>query len=207
MAKISVLNLSGEKVKDLTLKDEVWNIEPNNNVLSEAAILQLSSLRQGTSSTKTRAEVSGTGKKPWRQKGTGRARQGSKRSPQWPGGGIAFGPKPRSYSKKMNKKVRNLALRSALSNIFRAGGLIVVDKMNFDSKKTKDLITTMKTLKANDKVLIVLSESNENILLACRNNKDISSIVMSDINVVDLMYHNSLIIDTDTVKALEEVLL
>ncbi len=206
MAKISLLNLSGEKVKDLTLKDEVWNIEINENVLTDAIILQQASLRQGTASTKTRAEVSGTGRKPWSQKGTGRARQGSKRSPQWPGGGIAFGPKPRDYDKKMNKKVKRLALKSALSNKFKEKNLIVVENLSLSSNKTKDFINTLKNLKVSNKALVITSEENENLNLATRNNRFVSLLNLSNINVLDLALNNYLVIDEASVKKLEEVL-
>ncbi len=206
MAKISVLNLSGEKVKDLTLKDEVWNIEVNEGVLAEAIINQRASLRQGTASTKTRAEVSGTGRKPWRQKGTGHARQGSKRSPQWPGGGIAFGPKPRDYDKKMNKKVRRLAIKSALSTKFKEKNLIVLENFNLNSNKTKEFANTLKNLKALSKSLIITSEENENLILAVRNNRNVTNLNVSGINVLDIMLNENLIIDETSVKRLEEVL-
>jgi large subunit ribosomal protein L4 len=206
MAKISLLNLSGEKVKDLTLKDEVWNIEVNKSVLADAIILQQASLRQGTSSTKTRAEVSGTGRKPWSQKGTGRARQGSKRSPQWPGGGIAFGPKPRDYDKKMNKKVKRLALKSALSNKFQDKNLIVVENFDLKSNKTKDFIETLKNLKINTKALIITCEENENLCLATRNNVLVNALNLSNINVLDVVHNDYLVIDEASVKKLEEVL-
>ena len=138
MPKTQVLNLKGEKVKDLTLKDAVWNIEVNEPVMHDAIVLAQASLRQGTASTKTRSEVSGGGRKPYKQKGTGNARQGSTRSPQWPGGGIVFGPKPRKYDKKQNRKERRLALKSALSAKFQDKELIVVENYNLDSNKTKD---------------------------------------------------------------------
>lgn len=206
MAKISVLNLAGEKVKDLTLKDEVWNIEINEGILTEAVINQRASLRQGTASTKTRAEVSGTGRKPWRQKGTGRARQGSKRSPQWPGGGIAFGPKPRDYDKKMNKKVRRLAIKSALSTKFKEKNLIVLDNLNVNSNKTKEFINVLKNLKVSGKALVITSEENGNLALATRNNKNVTSLNVEGINVLDIMLNEHLIIDETSVKKLEEVL-
>lgn len=206
MAKIGVLNLAGEKVKDLTLKDEIWNIEVNEGVLAEAVINQKASLRQGTASTKTRAEVSGTGRKPWRQKGTGNARQGSKRSPQWPGGGIAFGPKPRDYDKKMNKKVRRLALKSALSTKFKEKNLIILDNLNLNSNKTKEFINVLKNLKVLGKALILTAEENENLVLSVRNNKNITNLNVEGINVLDIMLNENLIIDEASVKKLEEVL-
>lgn len=206
MAKINVLNLSGEKVKDLTLKDEVWNIEVNEGVLAEAIINQRASLRQGTASTKTRAEVSGTGRKPWRQKGTGHTRQGSKRSPQWPGGGIALGPKPRDYDKKINKKVRRLALKSALSTKFKEKNLIVLENLNLNSNKTKDFVNTLKNLKVLNKALIITSEENENLFLAVRNNRNITNLSVEGLNVLDIMLNENLIMDETSVKKLEEVL-
>lgn len=206
MAKVSVLNLSGEKVKDLTLKDEVWNIEVNEGVLAEAIINQRASLRQGNASTKTRAEVSGTGRKPWKQKGTGHARQGSKRSPQWPGGGIAFGPKPRDYDKKMNKKVRRLALKSALSTKFKEKNLIILDNFNLNSNKTKEFANILKNLTALSKSLIITSEENENLILAVRNNRNVTNLNVGGINVLDIMLNENLIIDETSVKRLEEVL-
>jgi large subunit ribosomal protein L4 len=206
MAKISLLNLSGDKVKDLNLKDEVWNIEINENVLTDAIILQQASLRQGTASTKTRGEVSGTGRKPWSQKGTGRARQGSKRSPQWPGGGIAFGPKPRDYEKKMNKKVKRLALKSALSDKFQEKNLIVVENFDLSSNKTKDFANILKNLKVTNKALIITNDENENLCLATRNNVNVNALNVSNINVLDLVHSNYLVIDEASVKRLEEVL-
>ena len=151
MAKVQVLNQKGEKVNDLTLKDSVWNIEVNEAVMHDAIVLAQASLRQGTASTKTRSEVSGGGRKPYKQKGTGNARQGSTRSPQWPGGGIVFGPKPRNYDKKQNKKERRLALKSALTFKFKEKELVVVDKLNMETNKTKDFNAMLKNLKVDKK--------------------------------------------------------
>ncbi len=206
MAKVNVLKLNGEKVSDLTLDKNIWDIEINENVLSDAIKFQMSSLRQGTHKTKTRAEVSGGGRKPWKQKGTGRARQGSTRSIQWAGGGIAFGPTPRSYDKKMNKKVRRLALKSALSSKFQNQELIVVENLNLESNKTKDLIATMKNLKVNQNALIVSFNENEALSLASRNNKNYKTVIVGEINVLDIIGNNNLVIDTESVKRLEEVL-
>ncbi len=206
MAKINVLNLKGEKVKDLNLNDNIWNIEINEPVLAEAIILQRASLRQGTASTKTRAEVSGTGRKPWRQKGTGNARQGSKRSPQWPGGGIVFGPKPRDYGKKLNKKVRRLALKSALTDKFKNKNLFVLEDLNIKSNKTKDLIEILNSLKINNKSLIITNDENSNLELAVRNNRNITKLTTDGINVLDIVLNENLIIDESSVKKLEEVL-
>ena len=206
MAKTSVLKLNGEVSADLTLDKNIWDIEVNEVVLTDAINLQLASLRQGTHSTKTRGEVSGGGRKPWKQKGTGRARQGSTRSVQWPGGGIAFGPKPRSYDKKMNKKCRKLALKSALSSKFQNKELIVVEDLNVETSKTKDLITIMKNLKVNKNALVVSFNDNENLTLASRNNKNIKTVLVNEINVLDIINNNNLVIDKESVKRLEEVL-
>lgn len=206
MAKTSVYSLSGEKVKDITLNDKVWNIEANEVVITDAIKVQMNSERQGTAKVKNRAEVSGGGRKPWRQKGTGKARQGSTRSPQWRHGGIVFGPTPRSYEIKQNKKERNLALRSALSLKFQEKELIVVENLNLATNKTKDLIKILKDLKSNKKTLLVTNEENANLTLSARNNNELSMLVVNEINVFDLINNNSLIIDEASVKKLEEVL-
>ena len=206
MTKINVLKLNGEKAADLTLDSKIWDVEINQNVLSDAIKFQLSSMRQGTHKTKTRAEVSGGGRKPWKQKGTGRARQGSIRSIQWPGGGIAFGPTPRSYDKKMNKKVRRLALKCALSSKFQNNELVVVENFNVESSKTKDLIATMKNLNVAKNALIVSFNENEQLSLASRNNKNYKVVAVDGINILDIVGNSNLVIDTDSVKRLEEVL-
>ena len=206
MTKVNVLNLKGEKVKDIVLKESVWNAEVNEIVMHDAIIVAQSSLRQGTASTKTRSEVSGGGRKPYKQKGTGNARQGSIRSPQWPGGGIVFGPKPRSYSKKQNKKEGRLALRSALSLKNQDGELIVVDNFNVDSNKTKDMIKLLNTLKVNKKALIVCSEENKSLELSCRNISNVKVIKAGNVNVLDLVDATYLIIDESSIKKIEEVL-
>lgn len=206
MAKIDVLNLKGEKVSDLTLNDNVWNTEVNEIVLSTAIKFQLASLRQGTAKTKGRSEVSGGGRKPWRQKGTGRARQGSIRSPQWVGGGTVFGPTPRSYDKKMNKKERELALRSALSDKFKNNELIVVDSINLENIKTKDIAKALKTIKADNKTLIVTALEDNKLVLATRNLQNVLTLNPTSINVLDIVNANNLVIDVDSVKKIEEVL-
>ncbi len=206
MAKISVLNLKGEKVKDLTLKESVWNAPVNAPVMQDAIVLAQASMRQGTASTKTRSEVSGGGRKPYKQKGTGNARQGSTRSPQWPGGGIVFGPKPRSYDKKQNKKERRLALRSALSSKYQDKELIVVENLNLDSNKTKEFNEAIKNLKVDAKALIVTSEENVNLALSSRNNNKVIVSDVTNINVLDLVYATYLVIDESSVKKIEEVL-
>ena len=206
MAKTQVLNLKGEKVKDITLKDSVWNIEVNEPVVHDAIVLAQASLRQGTASTKTRSEVSGGGRKPYKQKGTGNARQGSTRSPQWPGGGIVFGPKPRKYDKKQNRKERRLALKSALSAKFQDKELIVVENYNLDSNKTKAFNEVLGNLKVNGKALVVFADDNENLFLASRNNNKVAVVAFDEINVLDLVATDYLVIDESSVKKLEEVL-
>lgn len=206
MAKISVLSLKGEKSSDLTLNKEIWDAEVNEVVLTDAINLTLASLRQGTHSTKTRGEVSGGGRKPWKQKGTGRARQGSTRAVQWPGGGIAFGPTPRSYDKKMNKKSRRLALISALSSKYQNKELVVVENFDLKTNKTKDLKEILGCLKVNGTALLVSVDENANLSLASRNNENLTSLNVDAINVLDIVRNNNLVIDKDSVKKLEEVL-
>lgn len=206
MAKIKVVNLKGENVKDLTLTDSIWNIEVNENVMHDAVVVAQASNRQGTASTKTRSEVSGGGRKPYRQKGTGNARQGSTRSPQWPGGGIVFGPKPRSFDKKQNKKERRLALLSALSSKYQEKELIVVDSLNIDTPKTKEFNTALSSIKADKKSLVVFAGENNNLELATRNNSSVKSLEVSKINVLDILSNTNLVIDEEAVKKLEEVL-
>ena len=206
MAKTQVLNLKGEKVKDLTLKDAVWNIEVNEPVMHDAIVLAQASLRQGTASTKTRSEVSGGGRKPYKQKGTGNARQGSTRSPQWPGGGIVFGPKPRKYDKKQNRKERRLALKSALSAKFQDKELIVVENYNLDSNKTKAFNEVLGNLKVNGKAVVVYSDDNENLFLASRNNNKVAVLATDEINVLDIVAADYLVVDESSVKKIEEVL-
>ena len=206
MAKVQVVNQKGEKVKDLTLKDSVWNIEVNEAVMHDAIILAQASLRQGTASTKTRSEVSGGGRKPYKQKGTGNARQGSTRSPQWPGGGIVFGPKPRNYDKKQNKKERRLALKSALTSKFKDKELIVVDTLNMDTNKTKSFNEMLKNFKVTGKAVVVYADDNENLFLASRNNQNVAVLSYDEINVLDLVASNYLVIDESSIKKIEEVL-
>lgn len=206
MAKVQVLNLKGEKVKDITLKDSVWNIEINEPVMHDAIVLARASLRQGTASTKTRSEVSGGGRKPYKQKGTGNARQGFTRSPQWPGGGIVFGPKPRKYDKKQNRKERRLALKSALSSKLRDNELVVVENLNLENNKTKTFNEMLKNVKVNGKALVVFADDNENLFLASRNNNKVAVVAFDEINVLDLVATDYLLIDESSVKKIEEVL-
>ena len=208
MKKVELLNLKGEKVKDINLNEEIFGITPNNNVLNDAIILSMASLRQGTHKTKNRSEVSGGGKKPWRQKGTGRARQGSTRAPHWYHGGVVFGPHPdRNYTKKMNKKERVLALKSALSYKLIDSELIVLDKLVMDSAKTKDAIKILTNLKVeNEKTLIVVDKLEENLVLATRNLANVILLQTDEINTLDLIASDRLLITEEAVKTLEEVL-
>ena len=206
MAKVQVLNVKGEKVKDLTLKDAVWNAEVNAPVMKDAIVLAQASQRQGTASTKTRSEVSGGGRKPYKQKGTGNARQGSTRSPQWPGGGIVLGPKPRKYEKKQNRKERRLALVSALSSKFKDKELVVVDNLELENNKTKTFNKMINDLKLDGKVLVVCDSDNDNLYLSSRNNQNIAVMFTEEINVLDLVAAKYLLIEESSVKKLEEVL-
>lgn len=206
MNKLSVLNIKGEKVGDITLNENVWGIEPNDAVLYDALTLARNNARQGTADTKTRSEVSGGGRKPWRQKGTGRARQGSTRAPHWIKGGIVFGPHPRSYAKKMNRKERRLALKSALSYKVIESEMIVVDNFDLETGKTKDAKTALNNLKANKKVLLVVDELNDNVILATRNLNNVVLLEASEINTYDVIAADNMIITEKAVKAIEEVL-
>ena len=206
MGKLSVLNIKGEEVGKIELAAEVWGIEPNDAVLYDAITLAQNSLRQGTHDTKTRAEVSGGGRKPWRQKGTGRARQGSTRAPHWRHGGIVFGPHPRSYDKKMNRKERRLALKSALSYKNIDKELIVVDNFNLESNKTKDAIKVFEALKATNKTVVVVDELTENTVLATRNLENVIILHADEINVLDVVSADNMIITEAAVKRIEEVL-
>lgn len=206
MAKVEVKNLKNEKTKDLTLNAKVFGVEVNEVVLKKAIDLQLAATRQGTAKTKTVAEVSGGGRKPWRQKGTGRARQGTIRAPHWVGGGIVFGPTPRDYGFKMNKKERRLALRSALSDKFQNKELCVVENLELATPKTKDFKKVLETLKLEGKTLIVTDGENGNACLAARNLTNLHVIEPSSINVLDLVGADNLLIDVESVKKIEEVL-
>jgi large subunit ribosomal protein L4 len=206
MEKLSVLNIKGEKVKDITLNETVWGITPNDAVLYDAITLTRNALRQGTADTKTRSEVSGGGRKPWKQKGTGRARQGSTRAPHWIKGGIVFGPHPRSYSKKMNRKERRLALKSALSYKVIDKELTIVDSFIAETNKTKDMKNILANLKAEGKTLIVVEELNDNVILGTRNLSNIVLLEASEINTLDIVAADKMIITEAAVKAIEEVL-
>lgn len=206
MAKIKVLNLKGENVKDLTLADNVWNIEVNENVMHDAVLVATASSRQGTASTKTRSEVSGGGRKPWRQKGTGRARQGSIRAAQWYHGGIVFGPHNRDYSFKMNRKERRLALKSALAYKVIDNELIVVDNLNVASNKTKDAKAMLKGLNVEGKVLLVTDELTDNLILSTRNLNNVMLLSADEINTYDIVASDKMVITEKALKQVEEAL-
>ena len=205
MPKVDVLDMKGKKVSDIELADSVFGIEPNEAIVHSVLVNYLANQRQGTQSTKTRAEVSGGGKKPWRQKGTGRARQGSIRAPQWIKGGIALGPKPRSYKYTVNKKERRLAIKSILSSKVLEKELTVVDKLEVNEIKTKTMVKALADMKVEGKTLIVLPENNKNVLMSARNIEGVKTIVANNINVFDLLKYTNLILPVDTVKKLEEV--
>ena len=206
MAKLDVLNLKGEKVNDVKLNDAVFKVESNEVVVAKALKLQLASLRQGTHKTKTRAEVSGGGRKPYKQKGTGNARQGSIRAPHYRHGGVAFGVTPRSYTFKMNKKERVLALRSILSEKMAEKQIKVVDTLTIESLKTKDLKNMLNALGLNGKVLFISSSDAENLYLASRNLNNVGVLLASELNVYDMLYADTIVIDADALKEIEEVL-
>ncbi len=206
MTKVNVIDLKGEKVKDLTINDEIWKNEGNDIVLKKAIRLQLDSLRQGTADTKGRSEVSGGGRKPYRQKGTGNARQGSIRAPHYRGGGIVFGPTPRSYSFKTNRKERRLALKTALSEKFAEKNLVVVDSLVLESVKTKDAIKLLETLKLTGKVLFVSAGDAENLYLATRNLGNVAVVMADELNVYDIVNADMVVMDSDTVNYVEEAL-
>ena len=203
MAKVQLINIKGEKLKDLTLADNIWNIEANDIVLKKAIDLQLAATRQGTAKTKTRSEVSGGGRKPWRQKGTGRARQGSIRATQWRGGGIAGGVTPRDYTFDINKKERALALKSALSHKFQDKKLVVVDAVEMKSLKTKEIKDIMATLKLDDKVLFVTGKDNENLFMATRNLGYAYNVNADEINCFDIVNADTLVVDEAAVEVIE----
>ena len=207
MSKLELLNVNGEKVKDIKLNDNVFGIEPNDTVLKDALVLYLASVRQGTHSTKTRAEVSGGGRKPWRQKGTGNARQGSIRAVQWRKGGIAFGPKPRDYSKKQNRKVRRLALLSALSYKVADKELVVLDSIKFETNKTKEMVNLLNKLElTNSKVLLVVDELDDNVCLAARNLGNVKIVLPTEVNTYDVVNSDKMVMTEASLKKLEEVL-
>lgn len=205
MPKVAVYNISGAQVGEVELSESVFGIEPNTHVLHEAVVMQQASLRQGTHKVKTRAEVRGGGRKPWKQKGTGRARQGSIRSPQWKGGGIVFGPTPRSYSYKLPKKVRRLAIKSALSSKVLDNDIIVLDQLALAQPKTKDFAAILKNLNVERKALVVTSAFDENVALSTRNIPGVKFLSAEGLNVLDVLVYDKLIITKEAVSKVEEV--
>ena len=205
MPSIDVYNIEGKKVDSVNLSEEIFGIEPNEAVVHSVLVNFLANQRQGTQSTKTRAEVRGGGRKPWRQKGTGRARQGSIRAPQWIKGGIALGPKPRSYKYTVNKKERRLAIKSILSSKVLEKELTVVDKLELAEIKTKTMVKALSDLKVEGTTLIILPEQNKNVLMSARNIEGVKTILINNINVFDLLKYNKLVLPLETVKKLEEV--
>ena len=205
MPKVDVYDINGKKVSDVELNEKVFGIEPNENIVHEVLVNYLANQRQGTQSTKTRAEVRGGGRKPWRQKGTGRARQGSIRAPQWIKGGIALGPKPRSYSYTVNKKEKRLAIRSILSSKVLENKLTVVDKLELAEIKTKSMVKAFDSLKLEGRTLVVLPEKNLNVQASTKNIEDAKASSVNTINVYDLLRYTNLVLTLDTVKKLEEV--
>ena len=206
MTKVNVIDLKGSKVKDITVNDEIFKIDGNDIVLKKAIRLQMDSLRQGTASTKGRSDVSGGGRKPYRQKGTGNARQGTIRAPHYRGGGVVFGPTPRSYSFKMNRKERRLALKTALSDKMAENKFIVVESLELASTKTKDAIKLLETLKLEGKVLFVSSHDAEKLYLATRNLGTTAVIMADELNVYDIVNADVIVCDCDTVNYIEEAL-
>lgn len=208
MSKVDILNLNGEKVKDRKINDKVWKIERNDFVLHDAIVLANANARQASASTKTRSEVSGGGRKPWRQKGTGNARQGSIRATQWRGGGIVFGPTPnRNYTKKQNKKERRLAILSALSYKLLDEELIVIEELQFASAKTKEMVDLLTKLNIrNNKVLVVVEELTENVCLATRNLPNVKLVTFEEVNAYDVVNADNMLITVSAMEKLEEVL-
>ena len=205
MPNYSEFDKTGKKVSDIALSDAIFAITPNASAMHLCVVAYLANQRQGTQSTLTRAEVRGGGKKPWRQKGSGRARQGSIRSPQWTHGGIALGPKPREYGKTVNKKVRRLAMKSALSSKVAAEELIVLDSLEMNEIKTKEVVSVLKALETGKKVLIVLPEKNETVYRSARNIKGVKTTLVSTLNVYDILNCDSLVVLKDAVSKIEEV--
>ena len=204
MANVAVLNMAGAQVGTIELNDAIFGTEANEHVMHLAVVQYLANQRQGTQSTKTRAEVRGGGRKPYRQKGTGRARQGSIRSPQWVGGGVVFAPKPRDYSFKLNKKVKRLALQSALSTKVAEGKIIVLDELTLSEVKTKEMVKVLGNIKC-DNALIVMDGSNENVMLSARNIPTVKTASVNTINVYDLLKYNNLVVTKEAVEKIQEV--
>ncbi|HZX21631.1 MAG TPA: 50S ribosomal protein L4 [Clostridia bacterium] len=205
MPKVIIYNISGDQVGEIELNDNVFGIEVNEHVLHEAVKNQLANKRQGTQSTKTRAEVRGGGRKPWRQKGTGRARVGSIRSPLWIGGGVTFAPKPRDYSYRLPKKARKLAMKSALTSKVNNDEIIVLDELNIRAPKTKDMVGILKNLNIDKKALIVINEKDEAVIKSARNIPGIKTTSVNTLNVYDILKYDKFIITKDAVQKVEEV--
>ncbi|SFJ38107.1 50S ribosomal protein L4 [Thermoflavimicrobium dichotomicum] len=206
MPKVQVLDMNGQQVGEIELSETVFGITPNEAVLHEAVVMQQASLRRGTHATKNRAAVRGGGKKPWRQKGTGRARAGSIRSPLWVGGGVVFGPQPRSYAYKLPKKVRRLAIKSALSSKVKDNELVVLDKLQLEQPKTREMVKVLNNLGADRKALVVTDNLEENAVLSARNIPGVKLIHADGLNVLDVLYHDKLILTRGAVGRVEEVL-
>ena len=204
MANVKVYNIEGKEVGSLELNDAIFGVEINDHLVHQAVVLQLANKRQGTQSAKTRAEVSGGGRKPWRQKGTGHARQGSTRSPQWKGGGVIFAPKPRDYSFKMNKKEKALAIKSALTSRVNEAKFFVLDELSFDEIKTKKMKAVLTNLKL-EKALVVLGDKNDNVQLSARNLPKVRTVLSNSINVYDILKYDTLVLTKDAVAKIEEV--
>ncbi len=204
MANVKVFNMSGSEVGSIELNDSIFAVEVNTHVMHQAVVQYLANQRQGTQSALTRAEVRGGGRKPWRQKGTGRARQGSIRSPQWTGGGVVFAPKPRDYSFKLNKKVKRLALKSALTTKVNDDKLVVIDEIKLDEIKTKEMANVLKNVNVN-KALVVLEDENKNAVLSARNIPTVKTASVSTINVYDILKYDSLVLTKSVVEKIEEV--
>ena len=205
MANVSVYNMEGKEVGNIELNDAIFGVEVNEHLVHMAVLQQLADKRQGTQKAKTRSEVSGGGRKPWRQKGTGHARQGSIRAPQWKGGGVVFAPVPRDYSFKMNKKEKRAALKSALTDKAQAGNLIVVDELKFDEIKTKRFAEVMNNLKATRKALVVLADNDQNVVLSARNLAEANTTLTNTLNVYDIVNARTLVLTKDAVAKIEEV--
>lgn len=204
MKKLDVLNLNAEKVSDISLNDSIWGAKVNEDAVKKMILLQLAATRQGTQKTKSRSEVSGGGRKPWRQKGTGRARQGSTRAVQWVGGGHAHALQPRDYRFKINKKERVLALKSALADKLASKKVVVFDNLNLESLKTKDVKNLIEKAKLEGKVLFVTGSDCENLFMACRNLKYTYHVMADEINVLDIVNADTLVLDSEAVKVIEE---
>jgi len=206
MPKVALFKQDGSQSGGIELNEQVFGIEPNKHVLQEAYHMQRASLRQGTHAVKNRSEVRGGGRKPWKQKGTGNARQGSTRAPQWVGGGVVFGPTPRSYSYKLPKKVRRLALKSALSSKVKEDNLVVLESLSFDQPKTKEVVKMLNALEIDKKTLIVTAEKEENVIKSANNLQKVKTISINEINVLDLLMHDKLILTKDAAEKAGEVL-